>query len=772
MKYVLPAAAALLITSAHGALATNYSVQNDLTGATAAHSNGYVGAGVVFGDIDTGIQPQWIGFSSQYNTALAPGASNIDTVNSAVCIGNCPTGAFPTDGNGHGTFTASQLASGVQSANFAGVDPAAKVVAVQVLSASGSGTSTDVANGIVYAVNHGAEILNLSLGPGGFSFQQRAFYQSLANAINYAASKNAIIVFAGGNSSQNLVGGLSISGFTDAALQHMFFMGSTTVGDGVHATSVKLSSFSNKPGNGYFFSTTGKRYYYKNMWMMADGENIWGASISNTGQCAGYGCVQQDSGTSMAAPQGAGAAGLLAARWPVLITNGTIPQILENSATHLGAAGANTVYGDGFLNITAAMQAVGPLSVSTGSGQLVPLTNGGIVSSGALGNMAKVSSALQNMVGFDYYHRDYPVSLGAAIVTKAKSGLVSPSTAQVMGQTGVATRTVSSFGEGNWLAFSGSPAPAAPEIGRPNTQLVIDPAHAQQNEWSYAFSENGRYMGVGQGSNASLSFDDARWGAPSAFFDTGASASGALLGLVSNANYATVGVDVSKDSRLAVQLLTAKDDSLLSQTGSTSTAHGAAAAYTISPSDGWKVSLTSSFLNESDQLLGSVSGGYLGLGPSATTVSVGAGTNVNLGGGYQIGFDAAYSTTNPTHNPNSLITDTSRLQSESYGMALSKHGLIGLGDTLGVSVVRPMRVVSGTANLAVPVGQDALGNPIFQQQRVGLSPNGTETDLGLAYNRPFSQDMLGGVSLSYRDNADNIAGTHDAAAMAHFRLSF
>ena len=291
----------LSITVSHNAFAVpaNLSIPNDLSGATAVMAGANYGAGIVFGDLDTGITPQWIGFTPDYN---GQGVYNIDTVNSGVCLnGVCTAGGVLSDGNGHGTFTASQIVGGVQTAdaNFSGVARAGKLISVQVLNAQGAGTSADIANGIRYAVDHGAQVLNLSLGPSGFATQQAAFYTSMASAINYAASKNVYVVFAGGNSNQNLAGGLKVTGYTDAAIQRLIFVGSTNAGNGVNASTTKISSFSNKPGSGSFVSTTGKTTADKNIWVMANGgeikktffqttlvNGIWGASNLNSANSA------------------------------------------------------------------------------------------------------------------------------------------------------------------------------------------------------------------------------------------------------------------------------------------------------------------------------------------------------------------------------------------------------------------------------------------------------------------------------------------------------
>src|SRR5579862_5904319 len=84
MRNLLPVTFAFSLAAILPAMAAAnpdaYSPQDVLIGATpSVQASANNGAGIVFGDIDTGITPQWVGFNSQYNTALAPSASNINT---------------------------------------------------------------------------------------------------------------------------------------------------------------------------------------------------------------------------------------------------------------------------------------------------------------------------------------------------------------------------------------------------------------------------------------------------------------------------------------------------------------------------------------------------------------------------------------------------------------------------------------------------------------------------------------------------------------------
>ncbi len=102
-----------------------------------------------------------------------------------------------SDDNGHGTHVAGTIA---QSTNnnygFAGIAYRAKIMPLKVLSASGGGTIADIAEAIRFAADHGASVINLSLGGAGES-------HLLREAIDYASNKGAVIIAAAGNANQN-----------------------------------------------------------------------------------------------------------------------------------------------------------------------------------------------------------------------------------------------------------------------------------------------------------------------------------------------------------------------------------------------------------------------------------------------------------------------------------------------------------------------------------------------------------------------------------------
>ena len=104
-----------------------------------------------------------------------------------------------SDDNGHGTLIAGIIAATPNNGlGIAGIHWRAALMPVKTLDAKGEGSASFTAEAIVWAADHGAAIINLSLA--GLGFVQEAV---LSNAIHYAFDKNVVIVAAAGNDSVN-----------------------------------------------------------------------------------------------------------------------------------------------------------------------------------------------------------------------------------------------------------------------------------------------------------------------------------------------------------------------------------------------------------------------------------------------------------------------------------------------------------------------------------------------------------------------------------------
>ncbi|MEO1134257.1 MAG: S8 family peptidase, partial [Cyanobacteria bacterium J06639_1] len=105
--------------------------------------------------------------------------------------------ADPDDLHGHGTHVAGTVAQSTNNREgVAGVAYQANIMPIRVLDANGSGTVADIAEGIIFAADNGATVINMSLGGGGSS-------KLMQEAVQYAVSKGVTVIAAAGNSNAN-----------------------------------------------------------------------------------------------------------------------------------------------------------------------------------------------------------------------------------------------------------------------------------------------------------------------------------------------------------------------------------------------------------------------------------------------------------------------------------------------------------------------------------------------------------------------------------------
>ena len=204
----------------------------------------------------------------------------------------------PDDRNGHGTHVAGTIAAAANAFGATGVSPDATIMPVRVLGANGSGASFNVAAGIRYAAENGADIINLSLG-GGFN-------SAIWSAIEYAGRLGSFVIAAAGNESSSAPG---YPARFSAELSHVISVGA-------HSVSDQIATFSNDVG------ITGA--------VQVDAPGLGVLSTYVGGRYARL------SGTSMAAPHVAGLAAL------ALSAN---PQLTASQLRNLVVAGAERTIG-------------------------------------------------------------------------------------------------------------------------------------------------------------------------------------------------------------------------------------------------------------------------------------------------------------------------------------------------------------------------------------------------------------------------------------------
>ena len=160
----------------------------DQINAPQAWARGVKGAGATIAIVDTGVDLNHPDLKSKLVAGTDIVAGKRD----------CPAG--PQDENGHGTHTAGIAAAATDNGiGVAGTAPDAKIMPVRVLDADGSGTSEDIAKGITYAADHGAQVISLSLGELPVLSQIDPDNAQIAAAIQHAWDKGSLVVAAAGN---------------------------------------------------------------------------------------------------------------------------------------------------------------------------------------------------------------------------------------------------------------------------------------------------------------------------------------------------------------------------------------------------------------------------------------------------------------------------------------------------------------------------------------------------------------------------------------------
>ncbi len=260
------------------------------------------GAGVTVAVLDSGVDANHADLKGQ----VLPGADFVDG---------------STDGRkdpvGHGTTVAALIAGrGDDAAGVEGVAPRAKILPVRVLDAQNRyRDASNVANALRWAVDHGAEVVNMSLGGGTRS-------PALADAIGYADRHGVVVVACTGN---------RIAGQPDEVWYPAREPGVVAVAG--------LAEGGDQPTL-WSGTLTGP-----NTVLVAPAVNMLGAKPG------GYWRVE---GTSFAAPLVSATAALIRARWPGMDSANVINRLIS-TADDLGAPGRDDLYGYGEVDPVAAL---------------------------------------------------------------------------------------------------------------------------------------------------------------------------------------------------------------------------------------------------------------------------------------------------------------------------------------------------------------------------------------------------------------------------------
>jgi len=204
---------------------------------------------VVVAVIDTGISPTHP-LSDFTTTNVLKGARIVNGITSE----DTTLAQYSYDGGSHGTAVASLIASQMNAKGIAGLAPGIRLLPVKVFRDANytgervSAYNSDIAAGIVWAVNHGADIINLSLGGPSFD-------TAMQNAVNYAKANGVLVVAASGNDSDNYGTDPNRPDYANVSYPAAY---ESVIAVGSIDSANQVSGFSNVAGNGIDLSAYGE----------------------------------------------------------------------------------------------------------------------------------------------------------------------------------------------------------------------------------------------------------------------------------------------------------------------------------------------------------------------------------------------------------------------------------------------------------------------------------------------------------------------------------
>lgn len=291
------------------------------------------GTGVTVAVLDTGIAYEEFSIYGQ-----APDLADTSFVSPRDFVNG---DSHANDDNGHGTHVAGTIAQNTNNGiGVAGVAFGATIMPVKVMDVDGIGTAADVADGVLWAVNNGADVINLSLGGPDISRAERQAFQ-------VAEAFGVVVVAAAGNGDEQGVGEPVL--LYPAALPSVISVGAV----GYDETRASYSNYGlGEDGTILDLMAPGGDFVDLNEDTFVDGvlQNTYlhfcGApsdppDFTNFLYCFSI-------GTSMAAAHVTGVAALLLSADPSLTPN-QVREVLTCSALDLGPPGVDMEYGSGLV---------------------------------------------------------------------------------------------------------------------------------------------------------------------------------------------------------------------------------------------------------------------------------------------------------------------------------------------------------------------------------------------------------------------------------------
>lgn len=748
------------------------------------------GAGVIIGVIDTGVQldhPQFM---------TATGASRVLP---GTCFAGFSTTLCSTADNKLGgddavwpTITHGTHVAGIAAGLSKGLASGASILPVRVCDSVTGSCPGDIDMGIVWASQHGAKVINLSLGGSWLTSRD-------LTAAKMAVANGSLLVVAAGNAGN----AKPTSGFLAGAALYDGVRGSEIVVGALDATN-KIAYFSQTPGNTCMVQS-GQTYCMKNYFVVAPGyaiaSSVGGSNYANL------------SGTSMATPYVSGVAALIKGLWPYL----TMPQVANvifGTAIDLGTPGVDSVYGRGLVDVATALKPAGTTSIVTSGTTITSTTTSSTstkttstgtksVSNASLSGVLSVgisqNSLLKSVVVADEFGRAYSADLTKGVRNDGfdissfvmldqllstsgspgttASGLQAVSSAAYSPQLGLVTMSGLVNTVTTPAVFASTPTTRdVVRSSMSNLAISASPIADVSFDMGYKLRLAGRineYDANSSQAYSGLFLSASAVNSPYAGLTDGGNYVGSTVRLVDGLDVRTGFSWMSPDHQQASPAfdpLAQYDMHNQSGTFAQRDANAAFMSVSWNFADWAGLGVVASQTDEHNGVLGGVGSGALNVARSANTSAVDASMRFDLGKNWLATVSYGEGLTHLNVQPDGLLNSASALRSRSYGIAVATRNVFG-DDSLGVALTRPMHVYSGSGTLTAATAVDEAGNLTFGHGQVAFAEGTPETDIEVGYTKAFLNGQLSlQTDAAYQMDVGGQTGRNAATFVTRLRL--